>query len=74
MVIYYKLCHHGLVQNSYTAMLTATPGTEVALKVAVVPVPILDHLSTLTACLGLAIKGKLLNLALNGLSLAHLQA
>ena len=52
-------------------MLTAIPSTEVALKVAAVPVPILDHLSTFTACLGLAIECKLLNLALNTFVFTH---
>ena len=55
-------------------MLTVIPRKEITLLVTVIPVPILDHLSTLPACLGLAIEGKLLNLALNRPSFTNLQA
>ena len=52
---------HTLLQNSHTAMLTVIPSAQLALVLAIVPVPILDHLSTLPASFGLTIKGKLLD-------------
>jgi len=55
-------------------MILGAPCTKIALQVTVVPMPILDHLSPLTACLGLAIECKLLDLALNSLGLANLQS
>lgn len=53
-------------------MLAVVPGTEIALVVAVVPMPILDHLSPLAASLRLAVKRKVLNLALDSLGLTNL--
>ena len=55
-------------------MVAVIPSTEITLLVTVIPVAILDHLSPLSACLGLAIECKLLNLVLDSLGFANFQS
>ena len=62
----------GITAAKVDASMKVIPGTEFPFVVTVIPVPILDHLSTFLTCFGLAVKGQFLNLAFDGLSLTNL--